>query len=128
MEQLGIKGHATRGKEVIEILEMLGGKISQECGYEDGFDSHYVYFIDTNENYYIDGLLLIGDERITKLSIFTLEEFLEKYPYKIGDRVKIPNCDVACRVTNMIWNGIEIEYETTNSEETVFADELQPYK
>ena len=27
MAKLAIKGHASRGKEVIEILEMLGGKI-----------------------------------------------------------------------------------------------------
>lgn len=48
MAQLAIRGHATRGKEVIEILEMLGGKmrrgrfVGQEisCAYyinEDGY-------------------------------------------------------------------------------------------
>lgn len=26
MSQLAIKGHATRGEEVIQLLEMLGGK------------------------------------------------------------------------------------------------------
>ena len=78
MANLAIKGHPTRGKEVIEILEMLGGKISHECGYEDGFDSDFMYFIDTNENSFIDGVLF-GDENPTKFSIFTIEEFLEKY-------------------------------------------------
>lgn len=27
MATLAIKGHATRGKEIIEILEMLGGEL-----------------------------------------------------------------------------------------------------
>lgn len=31
MSQLAIKGHPTRGKEVIQLLEMLGGC---KCGYE----------------------------------------------------------------------------------------------
>lgn len=86
MAQLAINGHATRGKEVIEILEMLGGKISYECGYEDGFDPHYVYFIDANENSLIDGFLL-GDKNPAEFSIFTLEQFIEKFPYKVGDKV-----------------------------------------
>lgn len=126
MGQLALKGNATRGKEVIEILEMLGGKNPNSV--YSGKDTFHYYYID-NETGYVT-TKLYTDNCLTKLTynIFTLEEFFEKFPYKIGDRVKIPNCDVACRVTNMIWNGIEIEYETTNSEETVFADELQPYK
>ena len=110
MANLAIKGHTTRGREVIEILEMLGGQ-TDWC---TGTLSHCVYFI--NKANRIDYTDIITDE-----AVFTLEEFLEKFPYKVGDRVKIPNCDVACRVTNMIWNGIEIEYETTNSEETFFC-------
>lgn len=86
MTNLAIRGHATRGKEVIEILEMLGGKISHECGYEDGFDPHYAYFIDTNENSFIDGFLLC-DKNSTDFSIFTLEQFIKKFPYKVGDKV-----------------------------------------
>ena len=31
MANLAIKGHATRGKEVIGILEMLGGKNSYDA-------------------------------------------------------------------------------------------------
>lgn len=80
MAQLAIKGHQTRGKEVIEIIKMLGGKTRHgkfeghelSCGYYitvDGYIGfkHYSLFDDT--------------------TIFTLEEFLEKYPYKVGDKV-----------------------------------------
>lgn len=117
MANLAIQGHATRGKEVIELLEMLDGN---NIVYElDGSDTNAFYYIHHD---YIDAdhKDMIGEGH-PEFKHYTLEEFLEKFPYKVGDRVKIPNCDVACRVTNMIWNGIEIEYETTNSEETFFC-------
>lgn len=124
MAILAIKGHATRGKEVIEILEMLGGK--KEFVVNGNTSSKYRYYIDSDK---MINVFTVGNEDLKYEYItFTLEEFLEKFPYRVGDRVKIPNCDVACRVTKMIWNDIEIEYETTNSEEAFFADELQPYK
>ena len=122
MKRLAIEGHATRGEKVIEILEMLGG--SNACKLI-GNNSREIYYIDEN---YKNFITCSETKKVCGYIIFTLEEFLKKFPYKVGDRVKIPNCDVACRVTNMIWNGIEIEYETTNSEETFFADDLQPYK
>ena len=133
MAQLAIKGHPTRGKEVIEILEMLGGKISHECGYEDGFDTNYVYFIDTNENYFIDGLL-IGDKNLTKFSILTLEEFLEKFPYKVGDRVLLKG--VVKTIKQVCWNNTENEViyklETNirgfSEEYYVYHYDLKPYK
>lgn len=31
MARLAIRGHETRGKEVIELLEMLGGKNDNHC-------------------------------------------------------------------------------------------------
>ena len=124
MKRLAIEGHATRGNEVIEILEMLGGK--KKFVVNGNTSSRYRYYIDSDE---MINVFTVGNEDLRyEYIIFTLEEFLKKFPYKVEDRVKIPNCDVACRVTNMIWNGIEIEYETTNSEETFFADDLQPYK
>ena len=81
--KLAIRGHATRGKEVIELLEMMGGKNNCDCPadnlglcylIDDEFDicAHYFGYDD-----YEDG----------GLNIFTLEEFLEKYPYKVGDKV-----------------------------------------
>ena len=121
-KNLAIGGHATRGKEVIEIFLMLGGKNIHNL---KGIDDEY-YYIDNDG--FIDSELDYIENWEEKFTLFTLEEFLGKFPYKVGDRIKIPNCDVACRVTKMIWNDIEIEYETTNSEEAFFADELQPYK
>lgn len=130
MAILAIKGHATRGREVIEILEMLGGKISHECGYGDGFDPHYVYFIDTNENSFIDGFLL-GDKNPAEFSIFTLEEFLEKFPYKVGDKILYKTYGIYLRIKTMLWN-IEKEQVfyrmASNKLFVATADELKPCK
>ena len=121
MAILAIKSHTTHGKEVIEILEMLGGK--NPIGW-NGSDPGLFHYIDVKGE-----INAISDiYKHCNYILYTLEEFLEKFPYKVGDIVKIPDCDVACRVMNMIWNGVEIEYETRNSEVTFFADELQPYK
>lgn len=49
MTTLAIIGHATRGKEIIKILEMLGGKNDKNL---DGGFLNSIYFI--NDNGYID--------------------------------------------------------------------------
>lgn len=93
---LAIKGHPTRGKEVIELLEMLGGKHRDISGSID------------NKIYYIDNGFcswdFIGYEEIDKYKIFTLEEFLEKYPFKVGDKIFLyDNITEGC-VTGMEWD------------------------
>ena len=76
-KKLAIKGHPTRGKEVIELLEMLGG--SNDQGY-----------IGTNtwkdEYYFLDNGCIRAYDWCDGIK-FTLEEFWEKYPFKIGDKV-----------------------------------------
>lgn len=79
-KKLAIEGHRTRYKEVIEILEMLGGKMK---GKIIGNCSFHVYFINLDGNIDYTAYSLINDA-----IIFTIEEFLEKYPFKVGDKVK----------------------------------------
>lgn len=120
---LAIKGHATRGKEVIEILEMLGGKNDSNFGC--GVTS-YIYSIDEKGtiNWYIphpDSLL----------AIFTLEEFLEKFPYKVGDRVLYKTYGIYSKIKSMLWNEEKeqvIYLLDLNKLFVATADELQPYK
>jgi hypothetical protein len=101
MAQLAIKGHATRGKEVIEILEMFGGWNYNRW---DGKTPRTLYFINT-------GLIMLKTIRhntnIDEFSVFTLEEFEKTYPYKVGDRVtyradKLLETQV---ITNMRWDS-----------------------
>ena len=82
MANLAIKGHPTRGKEVIEILEMLGGKQFESY---NGNEVNWCYTI-------IDGSI-DWDYPSDKYKVFSLEEFLEKFPYKVGDKVKTKHPD-----------------------------------
>ena len=125
---LAIKGHATRGKEVIEILEMLGGK--NVCNY--GCDvTSYIYSIDVKGtiNWYIP-------HPDSPLAIFSLEEFIKKFPYKVGDKVKnVRINNLIGRITNVRWHSNEnqiiytVEWnDVTTSTLNYFARGLQPYK
>lgn len=85
-KDISIKGHTSRGNEVMETLEMLGGKITYECRYKDGFDSSYYFFINREKNSAID-CYLYNNEKLENYCLFTIEEFLKKFPYKVGDKV-----------------------------------------
>lgn len=78
MATLAIRDHATRGKEVIEILEMLGGKQTSDIIVEENS------FYTIEDGIIKTGVCGLGDEYYT---MYTLKEFLEKFPYKVGDKV-----------------------------------------
>lgn len=97
MATLVLKGHSTRGKEVINLLETLG---ANRLGYNDTF----VWFY-----YYIEfGAIRSSDVYPTNATIFTLEEFLEKFPYKIGDEVEYKSngdANLKSKIIYMEWNS-----------------------
>jgi hypothetical protein len=99
MAQLAIKGHATRGKEVIEILEMLGGRNTKP--YLNGNAVHQVYYIRTCNNEIVSATYTTyGD----LFKVFTLEEFLAKFPYKVGDEVLYKTYGIYSKIRTMRWN------------------------
>ena len=128
--KLAIKGHPTEGNKVIEILEMLGGT---NVYHHRGGDSCIGYTVEENEIRNIHYIL--GDEDFI---FFTLEEFLEKYPYKVGDKVLARGS--AGKITYMRWQGDsfftieeggEVVYTVmldTEEEITFSVEDLQPYK
>lgn len=122
MARLAIKGHATRGKEVIEILEMLGGINPYVC---KAVRETCFYFI-------VEGEIDYDEERyITdEYTIFTLEEFLEKYPYKVGDKViaYAEGCLAHFTIQGMRWNyeSNKVEYKICSS--WYDANLIQSYK
>ena len=79
--KIAIRGHELRGKEVIQILESLGG--INEC-LLDGSALLY-YYID----YYDDKTIHCHDDIYVNkyCEKYTLEEFEKKFPFKIGDKV-----------------------------------------
>jgi hypothetical protein len=114
---LAIKGHKTRDNEVIEILEMLGGE-NEEGLWGDN----------PNVAYYIcDDNIIRCDWRING---YTLEEFLEKYPHKVGDKVTLDKWP--CTITGMSWEYDDIIYYVQGSDfsKGVYSKDkdLQPYK
>ena len=129
MAQLAIKGHTTRGKEVIEILEMLGGKNKE--GY-CGNNPNVAYYISHNNN----TILCDCVHYIYNFVDYTIEEFLEKFPYKVGDKVKNTRInDFIGKIINAQWDSNEkqiiyiVEWDdVAKSTLSYFARGLQPYK
>lgn len=80
-KKLAIKSHSTRGKEVIELLEMMGGVNWMGSL---GNTVNRIYYISESKAISYDDISL---KLIDEYEIFTLEEFLDKYPFKIGDKV-----------------------------------------
>lgn len=128
MKNLVIKGHATRGKEVIELLEMLGGKNSTKlvgsassCGYYIDSDGNIAYHY-YSSSYFNDAIQ------------FTLEKFLEKYPYKVGDYVYINSIDYQGPgiIQNLYWyddkNIIRYFVESNRCNAYWEVNELLPQK
>lgn len=123
MAQIAIKGHDTRGNEVIEILEMLGGKNILRYF---GDDDDAVYSIEGQDIVIYELEAIKNDDFI----VFTLEEFLEKYPYKVRDNVKAwvnGECGFFV-IQDMAWYCVSkvIKYKILGY--WLSAETLQPYK
>lgn len=127
--KLAIKGHSTRSKEVIELLEMLGGKNKFE---DISFIKPYI-FLFVDDDYYTEiGWEYIGDDNnYEEFIIYTLEEFLEKYPFKVGDFVSIPEYESEVRICKMRWDptcqNVEYLVYRCDDEEWYTSDELLDY-
>lgn len=122
MAKLAINGHATRGKEVIEILEMLGGKNIHN--YNGTFNECYV--IDNNKICTI----YTSVAEIDNHTIFTLEQFEEKYPYKVGDKVKawVNGYRGVFNIQDITWDSITKKIKYRIHDYWYSVENLQPYK
>ena len=94
-KQLAIKGHEYRGDEVIGILETLGA--SNKNNYAGNYPST-LYILNDNDIY----LGYACDDR----EVFTLEEFLEKFPFKNNDVVINDNYSGVGIITEMVWDSV----------------------
>lgn len=125
MAQLAIKGHKTRGKEVIAFLEMLGGK-----------NELHLIGCEMSDCYHIikGGVINNGYVYPEGLTIFTLEEFEKKFPYKVGDEVRLGVSDEV-RITNAYWDSCsdQVIYEALSVNggreyDNLHAKQLSPCK
>lgn len=118
-KKLAIRGHSTRGKEVIELLEMLGG----DNRWKASGNIEKVYYSISN------GSIIYSSQLEKGTVIFTLDEFYKKYPFKVGDKVIYTkfgdNCDdYPVTIESMKWTGTTIEY-TFNDCVTCLAKDLK---
>ena len=119
-KKLAIKGHPTRGKEIIELLEMMGGKNIYNFS---GFDDYAYYVIAGCQNKIKAGEYIFGDE---DMHLFTLEEFLVKYPFKVGD--KVVDCyGNPVTIKSMKWSEDfeTMVYDFVETEDVLCAEDIE---
>lgn len=133
MSKIAIKGHPTRGKEVIELLEMLGG-VDWHGFAGNRLDSAY-YISDSKAILFDDTYDIVFEDGIKEFITFTLEEFIEKFPYKVGDRVNSPCKGCIKTITSMEWdtcrNTVTYKLDNriyTNIDQLNVVNDLQPHK
>lgn len=123
-KKLAILGHEHRGNEVVELLKMLGGKDADDYNCSNPY--RFYYISDEYEYVHWD----YDDPSIVenKFEVFTLEEILEKFPFKVGDFVRIPEYESEVRICKMKWCPLSehIEYLVyrNDDEEWYTTDEL----
>lgn len=122
-KKLTIKGHPTRGNEVIELFKMMGG---WECGY-CGCGTGFYYYISQFGNIEAS----CKPSKFDTYIVYTLEEFLEKFPYKVGDIVKTGK-DEEGVIKQMRWVNNDIVYwvnshKTCDWAQTLSVDVLDKY-
>ena len=101
-KKLAIAGHSTRGKEVIDLLRMMDGVNWKG---HLGNMVNRIYYIHESRLIDYEDINDISPQRIDEYKIFTLEEFLEKYPFKVGDLVDRSIDYVSCIIDDMGWNS-----------------------
>lgn len=126
MAELAIKGHKERGKEVIALLEMLGGKNGPTGSCEGIMEDHCYYIGDNQKIAFVESKycsMLFGREA------FTLEEFEALYPYKLRDKVLYKGN--VHWIRGMLWTGDEIRYKINYSDGFILTNlkvtDLKPY-
>lgn len=125
MAQLAIRGHKNCGEQVVKILEMLGGV--NKHNYIANHESLYFYISHITSVICCDWCVY---SYISKFVIFTLEEFLEKYPYKVGDKVRFSDSNTPFTISRIWWDNNASELICTLEEQDIDVSsvDLQPYK
>lgn len=123
---LAIKGSPDHGAEVIKVLEMLGGK--NESLSPMGYNPLAAYSI-YGDCHTIVMTSVTNAVKNNTFALYTITEFKEKFPFKVGDFVAIPEYESDVRITEMFWDGFEIHYVVyRNDEKEIYsAAELLDY-
>ena len=114
--KIAIKANPNRGKEIISLLESLGGNNIRW----EGDARKKVYYIDKHN------VIQYGDAP-KDYKVYTLEEFEKEFPFKIGDEVIFPviNGWVSGKVTGI--KDFEYEVDTKGGYRYVEPHKLSLY-
>ena len=122
--KIAIKGHPTRGKEVIQILESLGGNNGYD---QSGSNKEFVYFINNVGLINSVVLRMCSNER----RIYTLEEFEKEFSFNIGDKIKDCSDDEVGIILGFIDIDDELMYVVDfekSGHANMPVEELKPYE
>ena len=132
-KRLAIKGHPTRGWEIIDILKMMGGvngKINRRNGrvYNIYNGDYFIYEIGNTREvaYYIDFESQIRRIDIkditTDFVVYSLDRFLDRFLYKVGDEF----CNPYDKITEMFWDEEDeiVYYKTEYSRDYVTTTDI----
>ena len=103
--KIAIQGHPTRGKEVIQILESLGGKNNANI---KGTFKKYYYFIDLN------GTIDYTEYASKNIHTYTLEKFKKEFPFKVGDIVLLKGINNPFEIIALEWFMNKLCYKLDN--------------
>ena len=115
MKPIAFIGDPSRGKDIINTLKSLGGKdMTSPFAQLYGTNEHYVYFISKNNYITCEELTIKCKD---KYNLYTIEEFKQKFPFKVGDKVTFKNDDYPYTIKSFsIWNDEDIVYELEEKE------------
>lgn len=103
-KKLAFIGDFERGIEIIDILKMLGGR--NKNNFYTGRQTGYLYFINHCGDIDIDET----SEAVESFyDIYKLEDFLERFPYMVGDIVCLDD-GKEVEIVNMEYDGVDIIY------------------
>lgn len=118
--KIAIQGNLKRGKDVIQILENLGGINRMN---HSGSFINYFYYISSDDN-----TIAWTCIRSEYFKVYTLEEFEKEFPFKIGDRVISLTTSLIGTITNISENGVYHFKYDNGIYSLESASYLKPYK
>lgn len=130
--KIAIKGHQTRGKEIIQILKNLGATSYRI--YNKYSHPEWYWYINKNKE-----IVCNPKESILGYKLYTLEEFEKEYSFKTGDLCTyysdILNKEIVVKILRITVKNdyivYEIDYEgSTRAHSGIYREKssLKPYK
>ena len=119
--KIAIQGHVDRGKEIIQILESLGGI---NDGLHEGNNPDCYYELHGNS------IWCVSTKGIN-FKYYTLEEFEKEFPFKIGDKIMDCSDNEVGTIIDLIYidNGFFYNVDFVNSGQAFMpSEQLKPYK